>query len=90
MGVGRRLKEHSSSIKIVGVEPVKGHKIQGLKNMKEAIVPGIFKPANLDDKITIDDETAYDAARALALKEGLFVGCRAGRRWRARLCLLVP
>lgn len=78
MGVGRRLKEYSSSIRIVGVEPVKGHKIQGLKNMKEAIVPGIFKPANLDDKITIDDETAYDAARALALKEGLFVGMSSG------------
>jgi len=78
MGVGRRLKEHSSSIKIVGVEPIKGHKIQGLKNMKEAIVPGIFNPANLDDKITIDDETAYEAARSLALKEGLFVGMSSG------------
>ncbi len=78
MGVGRRLKEYSSSIKVVGVEPIKGHKIQGLKNMKEAIVPGIFNPANLDDKITIDDETAYDAARALALKEGLFVGMSSG------------
>lgn len=78
MGVGRRLKEHSSSIKVVGVEPIKGHKIQGLKNMKEAIVPGIFNPAHLDDKITIDDETAYDAARALALREGLFVGMSSG------------
>ena len=78
MGVGRRLKEHSSSIKIIGVEPIKGHKIQGLKNMKEAIVPGIFNPSGLDDKITIDDETAYDAARALALREGLFVGMSSG------------
>lgn len=78
MGVGRRMKEYSSAIKVVGVEPIKGHKIQGLKNMKEAIVPGIFKPASLDDKITIDDETAYDAARALALREGLFVGMSSG------------
>jgi len=78
MGVGRRLKEHDSGIKIVGVEPVKGHKIQGLKNMKEAIVPGIFDPGKLDEKLVIDDDTAYDTARALALQEGIFVGMSSG------------
>lgn len=78
MGVGRRLKEHDSGIKIMGVEPVKGHKIQGLKNMKEAIVPGIFIPSKLDEKLTIDDETAYETARGLALKEGIFVGMSSG------------
>ncbi|HLB24782.1 MAG TPA: cysteine synthase family protein [Nitrospirota bacterium] len=78
MGVGRRLKEYDSSIRIIGIEPVKGHKIQGLKNMKEAIVPGIFDPSKLDDKITIDDALAYDTARDLALKEGIFVGMSSG------------
>jgi cysteine synthase B len=78
MGVGRRLKEFDSSIKIIGVEPVMGHKIQGLKNMKEAIVPGIFDPSRLDEKIIIDDDLAYDTARDLALKEGIFVGMSSG------------
>lgn len=78
MGVGRRLKEHDAQAKVVGVEPIKGHKIQGLKNMKEAIVPGIFDPAKLDDMITINDEEAYETARALALKEGIFVGMSSG------------
>jgi S-sulfo-L-cysteine synthase (O-acetyl-L-serine-dependent) len=78
MGVGRRLKEHNPAIKIVGVEPVMGHKIQGLKNMQEAIVPMIFDPAMLDDKIVIDDDTAYATARDLALKEGIFVGMSSG------------
>jgi cysteine synthase B len=78
MGVGRRLKEYDSSILIIGVEPVKGHKIQGLKNMKEAIVPGIFDPSKLDEKITIDDDLAYVTARDLALKEGIFVGMSSG------------
>ena len=36
-----------------------------------------------DDKITIDDETAYEAARALALKEGLFVGMSSGAKIRS-------
>ena len=78
MGVGRRLKEFNPSIRIVGVEPVMGHKIQGLKNMKEAIVPGIFDPDKLDEKIVIDDNTAYEASRALALQEGIFVGMSSG------------
>ncbi len=78
MGVGRRLKEHDQGVKIVGVEPVKGHKIQGLKNMKEAIVPGIFDPGKLDDRLVIDDDTAYETARALALREGIFVGMSSG------------
>jgi cysteine synthase B len=78
MGVGQRLKEFNPDIKIIGVEPVMGHKIQGLKNMKEAIVPKIFDPSKLDDRIIIDDDTAYEASRDLALKEGIFVGMSAG------------
>ena len=78
MGVGRRLKEFSASVRVIGVEPYKGHKIQGLKNMTEAIVPGIFDPDKLDERIFIDDDTAYETARDLALKEGLFVGMSSG------------
>ncbi len=78
MGVGKRLKEYDKSIKIIGVEPVMGHKIQGLKNMKEAIVPAIFDPSKLDDKLTVNDDLAYETARDLALKEGIFVGMSSG------------
>ena len=78
MGVGKRLKEYDSSIKIIGVEPIKGHKIQGLKNMKEAIVPSIFDPSKLDDTIVVQDDLAYETARDLALKEGIFVGMSSG------------
>ncbi|MFH1837931.1 MAG: cysteine synthase family protein, partial [Candidatus Kuenenbacteria bacterium] len=42
MGCAKFLKEKNSKIKIIGVEPNLGHKIQGLKNMKEAYKPGIF------------------------------------------------
>ena len=45
MGISRYLKEQSPAIRIVGVEPVPGHAIQGLKNMTEAIVPRSMTPA---------------------------------------------
>jgi cysteine synthase B len=78
MGVSRRLKEYNAGIKIIGVEPTLGHRIQGLKNMSESIVPGIYDPSRLDEKHTIEDEDAFTTARRLALEEGLFVGMSSG------------
>ena len=78
MGAGRRLKELNSSITVVGVEPLLGHKIQGLKNMTEAIVPKIFNPKTLDEKRNVVDENAFNTTRRLALEEGLFVGMSSG------------
>ncbi len=78
MGVSRRMKEYNPGIEIIGVEPYLGHKIQGLKNMKEAYRPEIFEKARLDKKINIEDEAAFEMARRLALEEGLFVGMSSG------------
>ena len=69
MGIGCFLKEKKPEVKIVGVEPTEGHTIQGLKNMKECIVPKIFNPGIIDDKITIEDDKAFETARLLATKE---------------------
>ncbi len=78
MGVGRYLREHKSTVRIIGVEPRPGHKVQGLKNMEEAIVPGIYKEQELDAKIIIQDEDAFDMARLLAAREGIFAGMSSG------------
>ena len=78
MGLARRLRELDKRVKIAGVEPYLGHKIQGLKNMKESYQPGIFKRQLLDRIIHIDDEEAFHTARELARKEGLFVGMSSG------------
>ena len=78
MGVAGYLRETKPSVKVVGVEPTFGHRIQGLKNMKEAIVPSIYREENLDGKIVVDDESAFETARRLAVTEGLFVGMSSG------------
>jgi cysteinyl-tRNA synthetase len=78
MGASRRLKELKPEIQIVGVEPYLGHKIQGLKNMKEAYRPGIFDRKLLTEKVSIKDEDAYETSRLLAREEGLFVGMSSG------------
>lgn len=78
MGAGKRLKEFNKDIKIIGVEPVKGHRIQGLKNMSESITPKIFDPKNLDERHIVNDDEAFDTTRMLAVKEGIFVGMSSG------------
>ena len=78
MGISRRLKEYNKKIQIIGVEPYLGHKIQGLKNMKEAYTPEIFDKSMLDEKVNIDDEKAFEMARMLAKEEGIFAGMSSG------------
>ena len=78
MGLSRRLKEYNPEIRIVGVEPYLGHKIQGLKNMKESYQPEIYEKDRLDNKLNIDDEAAFEMTRRLAREEGIFAGMSAG------------
>ena len=78
MGAGRYLRENKPNVKIVGVEPVMGHAIQGLKNMKESIVPKLYRREKLDEVIVIDDGEAFDMTRQLVIREGLFVGMSSG------------
>jgi cysteinyl-tRNA synthetase len=78
MGTTRVLKHLNPAVRVVGVEPFKGHKIQGLKNMKESYPPGIFKPEEPHAIVNVDDESAYEMARRLAKEEGIFAGMSAG------------
>jgi S-sulfo-L-cysteine synthase (O-acetyl-L-serine-dependent) len=78
MGISKYLKEKKPEVRIIGVEPTPGHSIQGLKNMTEAIVPKIFRPEALDEKMTVQDEEAFETSRLLASREGLFVGMSSG------------
>jgi cysteine synthase B len=78
MGVGKVLKENNPRIKIVCAHPVKGHYIQGLKNMEEAIVPSIYDPSQIDITIMVETEVAYEMTRQIVSREGIFVGMSSG------------
>lgn len=78
MGAGKYLKEKKPDIKIVAVEPTIGHTIQGLKNMQESIVPKIYRSGQIDEKLIIEDDEAYEMTRQLVAGEGLLVGMSSG------------
>ncbi len=85
MGVGMGLKKRNPDVQIVEAQPVVGHYIQGLKNMQEAIVPGIYDPTQIDRKVMIESEAAFAMSRAIVLKEGIFVGMSSGAAMLAAL-----
>lgn len=78
MGIAKFAKDNRLPFKVVGVEPNPGHKIQGLKNMKESYPPSIYDKKLLEKIINVDDEDAFYWARKLAKEEGIFVGMSSG------------
>ena len=78
MGISRFLKALKPDIRIVCAHPVRGHYIQGLKNMEEAIVPAIYNPALIDRQVMVSSEEAIDMARKIIASEGIFAGMSSG------------
>ncbi len=85
MGVGAGLKEKNPDIQIIEAQPIKGHYIQGLKNMEEAIVPALYNEDRIDRHIMVESETAFACARDIVAKEGIFVGMSSGAAMHAAL-----
>ena len=85
MGLCRYFAEHHPEVRITAVEPFLGHKLQGLKNMKESYTPGIFDKKLPFQIINIPDEEAFTLVRLLARKEGIFAGMSSGAAMSAAL-----
>ncbi|MHC4592908.1 MAG: PLP-dependent cysteine synthase family protein [Planctomycetota bacterium] len=77
-GVGRYLKEKNPNVQVIGIEPQKGHRLPGLKNMEESKTPAILDRTVIDRVIRVDDEPAYAMTKRLFREEGLIVGPSTG------------
>ncbi len=78
MGLSKRLKELNPKVKVIGVQPEGDGSIQGLKNLRLQHLPKIWNPQMVDEIRYVKPAVADDAARLLALEEGLFVGPSSG------------
>jgi cysteine synthase B len=79
MGTGRYLKERNPAIQVIAAEPEDAfHGLEGLKHMASSIVPGIFHEQELDRKIGIDTDDAYNMVYRLGREEGLLQGQSCG------------
>jgi cysteine synthase B len=79
MGTGRYLKERNPGVRVIGVEPDDAfHGLEGLKHMASSIVPGIYHEEELDGKIPVGTDDAYDMVHRLGAVEGVVVGQSSG------------
>lgn len=86
MGAGRFLREQNPRIRVIAVEPDEAlHGLEGLKHMASSIVPGIYHEEELDLKVPVPTEDAYDMVHRLSQEEGLLVGQSSGAAMDAAL-----
>lgn len=79
MGTGRYLKQQNPHVQVVAVEPDDAwHGLEGLKHMASSIVPGIYHEEELDRKIGVATDAAYEMVYRLGSEEGLVVGQSCG------------
>jgi len=79
MGTGRYLKEQDARIEIIAAEPDDAfHGLEGLKHMASSIVPGIYREEELDQKVGVSTEDAYNMVYRLGREEGLLLGQSSG------------
>ncbi len=88
MGTGRYLKSRNPDIRVIAIEPDDAmHGLEGLKHMASSIVPGIYHESELDDKIQISTDDAYEMVYGLGQIEGILVGQSSGAAMVAALKL---
>ena len=86
-GTARFLKEQNPDVQIIGVQPAEGASIPGIRRWPEEYLPTIFDASLVDREIDIDQTTAEDMTRRLAVEEGIFAGVSSGRAVAAALLL---
>ncbi|MBL1274729.1 MAG: cysteine synthase CysM [Ectothiorhodospiraceae bacterium] len=78
MGCSRYFKEHKPEIEIVGVQPMEGAAIPGIRRWPKAYLPTIYDEKRVDLILDVSQEAAETTTRALAAQEGIFAGTSSG------------
>ncbi|GAL85289.1 cysteine synthase B [Sporocytophaga myxococcoides] len=78
MGTSKFLKEKNKSIQIVGVQPLDGSQIPGIRRWPKEYLPKIFDPSRIDRIIDVSQEDATNTARRLSKEEAIFGGMSSG------------
>ncbi|MCU7816583.1 MAG: cysteine synthase CysM [Candidatus Thiodiazotropha sp. (ex Lucinoma kastoroae)] len=78
MGTSIYLKAKNPAIEIVGVQPMEGANIPGIRRWPEAYLPKIYDASRIDRILDISQQEAEETTRQLAAKEGIFAGISSG------------
>ena len=85
MGVGRRLREHNPDVRLIGVEPRLGERLQGLRTLAEGFVPPLLDFEKLDGRFLVDSASALAVCQKIVQLEGIIAGVSSGATLHAAL-----
>ena len=78
MGVSSFLKAKNPAVEIIGLQPIEGSQIPGIRRWPEAYRPAIFDAAAVDRVIDVSQSIAEETMRRMAREEGIFAGVSSG------------
>ncbi len=78
MGVSRYLKEQNPAVQIVGLQPMEGAAIPGIRRWPQEYLPKIFEAERVDRIVDMAQAEAEDVMRRMAREEGIFCGVSSG------------
>lgn len=78
MGVSRYLKEQNPAVQIVGLQPMEGSAIPGIRRWPQEYLPKIYDASRVDRVVDMHQDEAEDIMRRLAREEGIFCGVSSG------------
>lgn len=87
MGVSRYLKEQNPAVQIVGLQPMEGSAIPGIRRWPQEYLPKIYDASRVDRVVDMHQDEAEDIMRRLAREEGIFCGVSSGGAGAAMLRL---
>ena len=78
MGCSQYFKEQNPAVQIVGLQPMEGSSIPGIRRWPEEYLPKIFDAARVDRVMDMTQDEAEQVTRRLAREEGIFCGVSSG------------
>ncbi|MBA1242734.1 cysteine synthase CysM [Pseudomonas japonica] len=78
MGTSRYLKEQNPAVQIIGLQPMEGSAIPGIRRWPEEYLPKIYQADRVDRIIDMAQAEAENITRRLAREEGIFCGVSSG------------
>jgi cysteine synthase/rhodanese-related sulfurtransferase len=77
-GTGRFLKQQRKDIKVLGVHPVEGHDIPGVRSIRQLEQTALFFPKEYDGLIDVHNEEAFELCRRINQEESIIAGPSSG------------
>jgi cysteine synthase/rhodanese-related sulfurtransferase len=77
-GTGRFLKEKRRDVRVLGVHPVDGHDIPGVRSLRQLKQTALFFPKEYDGLVEVNDEEAFDLCRRINQEDSIIAGPSSG------------